>query len=264
MSLESQNVSEVIQHNNLGSLRACLVEGDGEQRNRERRIRRRALVISILTQSAILILLVLVPLFGKTERIPIKNFVPIPPYGHPHNPANSGTKPTPEHPINSGTRYIFTTPTNRPLSPSNTGESPVGPPEIGPGGNEQESGPACSWCVDIGGKSPGPRPPEAVVETPKKPPVVWKTTIDPAMLIRRIEPVYPPLAIQMHREGRVEMRARIATDGTIQSLEVVGGDPIFYQSAKDAVSQWLYRPTVLNGQKVEIDTYITVIYTMHY
>jgi len=94
--------------------------------------------------------------------------------------------------------------------------------------------------------------------------VIYKTTIDPAMLIRRVEPIYPALARQIHREGRVEMHARIATDGTVQSLEIVSGDPIFYQSAKDAVSQWLYRATVLNGQKVEIDTYITVIYTMQH
>ena len=263
MPLGSRENSEVIP-DNFGSLRGCLVEGDAEQRNGERRIRRRALVISILTQSALLTLLVLVPLFGKTERMAIKNFLPIPPYGHPHNHPDSGTKPRPDHPINSGTRYIFTTPTNRPLSPSNAGESPVGAPDIGSGGNEQESGPACSWCVDIGGKSSGPQPPETVTKTPKNPPVVHITTIDPAMLIRRVEPVYPPLARQIHREGRVEMRARIATDGTIQSLEIVGGDPMFYQSAKDAVSQWLYRPTVLNGQKVEIDTYIAVIYIMQH
>lgn len=82
------------------------------------------------------------------------------------------------------------------------------------------------------------------------------------MLISRIEPAYPQLARQIHREGRVEMRARISTDGTIESLEIVSGDPIFYQSSTDAVSQWLYRPTILNGQKVEVETYITVIYTM--
>ncbi len=262
MSLESKNASEVIP-DNLGSLRACLVEGDAEQRSRERRIRRRALVISILTQSAILTLLVLVPLFGKTQRIPIKNFVPIPPYGHPRDHPGS-TKPRPDHPVNSDRRYTFTTPTDRPLSPTNAAQSSVGPPDIGSGGNEQESGPACDWCINIGGKNTGPRPPETVVKTPKDPPVVHITTIDPAMLIRRIEPTYPPLAKQIHKEGRVELRAIIATDGTIQSLEVVGGDPMFYQSAKDAVSQWLYRPTVLNGQKVEIDTYITVIYIMQH
>jgi protein TonB len=88
------------------------------------------------------------------------------------------------------------------------------------------------------------------------------TTIDPAMLIRRVEPVYPTLPKQIHKEGRVELRAIIATDGSIKSLEVVGGDLMFYQSALDAVSQWHYKPTILNGQAVEIDTYITVIYTM--
>jgi len=84
------------------------------------------------------------------------------------------------------------------------------------------------------------------------------------MLIRRVEPIYPPLARQMHREGRVELRAIIATDGSIQSLEIVGGDPLFYQSALEAVRQWHYKPTILNGQAVEIDTYITVIYIMQH
>lgn len=82
------------------------------------------------------------------------------------------------------------------------------------------------------------------------------------MLIQRIEPVYPPLARQIRREGRVELRALISTDGTIKSLQVVSGDPLFLQSALDAVRQWRYRPTVLNGQPVEIDTYITVIYNL--
>ena len=82
------------------------------------------------------------------------------------------------------------------------------------------------------------------------------------MLIHRVEPVYPTLPRQLGRSGRVELRAIIATDGSIQSLEVVGGDPLFYQSARDAVRQWRYSPTVLNGQPVEIDTYISVIYSM--
>ena len=84
------------------------------------------------------------------------------------------------------------------------------------------------------------------------------------MLMRRIEPLYPKLAIQIHREGRVELHAIIATDGTIQSLQVVSGDPLFLQSALDAVRQWRYHPTILNGQPVEIDTHITVIYSLQH
>ncbi len=92
--------------------------------------------------------------------------------------------------------------------------------------------------------------------------MVHRTHLDPALLIHRVEPVYPSLPKQLGRAGRVELRAVIATDGTIQSLQVVGGDPLFYQSALEAVRQWRYRPTVLNGEPVEIDTFITVIYNM--
>ena len=59
----------------------------------------------------------------------------------------------------------------------------------------------------------------------------------------------------------MELRAIIGTEGTIQSWQIVVSDPLFDQSAVEAVRQWRYRPTVLNGQPVEIDTYITVIYT---
>lgn len=82
------------------------------------------------------------------------------------------------------------------------------------------------------------------------------------MLIYRVEPMYPPLAREIRRGGRVELRAVIATDGTIQSLQVVSGEPLFLQSALAAVRQWRYRPTVLNGRPVEIDTFITVTYNL--
>jgi protein TonB len=86
----------------------------------------------------------------------------------------------------------------------------------------------------------------------------------PAMLIHRVEPVYPPIPLQLHKEGRVELRAIIATDGTIQSLQAVSGNPLFYASALAAVHEWQYRPTILDGQAVEVDTYITVIYSLNH
>ena len=88
------------------------------------------------------------------------------------------------------------------------------------------------------------------------------THIDPSRIIRRVEPIYPPLGFQLHRETRVELRAIISTDGTIQSLQVISGDPLFYPSALNAVRQWRYTPTLLNDQPVEVDTYITVIYSL--
>lgn len=262
MPHDSRKVSETSTKESLGSLGGCLVEGDPEQRRRERRVRRRALIISILVQSAVLALLIMLPMFAKTEHIALAITTPIPPYGHPpHHSAGTTAHTTGHAPISPNT-LTFLSPLARPASSTNPGENTVGPPEIGPGGNEGGSGPECSWCINIGGKDSGPRPPQPTVETASKPRVIQKTTIDPAMLIRRIEPVYPPLAKLTHKEGHVELHAIIATDGSIQSLEIVGGDFLFFQSAKEAVSQWHYKPTILNGQAVEIDTHITVIYTM--
>jgi TonB family protein len=107
-------------------------------------------------------------------------------------------------------------------------------------------------------------PPPHTERQVTRPQIVRLTRIDPAMLIHRVEPKYPALAIQTHREGRVELRAIIGTDGTIQSLQVVSGDVLFLSSAKEAVEQWRYKPTYLNGQAVEIDTLITVVYTIEH
>lgn len=267
MALGPQAVSQASFEESLGSLRSCLVEGDAEQRNRERRVRRRSLVISILIQTAVVALLTLLPLFGKTERIALAKdaFIPIPPYGHPSRP-HDGRRATNSGTTNSGPRFDFDV--RKPLAPPARGgeSSPSGGGFSGdPLGNLPGYGPGCDGCINIGESNSGPRlPTPPTPATPARPPILHFTHLDAAMLIRRVEPHYPPLAIQIHREGRVELRAIIATDGTIRSLEIVSGDPIFYQSAKDAVSQWLYRPTVLNGQKMEIDTYITVIYTMQH
>jgi protein TonB len=92
------------------------------------------------------------------------------------------------------------------------------------------------------------------------PKIVHVGHLDPAMLIHRIEPVYPTLAHQTRREGTVELHAIIATDGSVRSLQVLQGDAMFYHSALDAVGQWRYKPTFLNGNPVEVDTHITVIY----
>jgi protein TonB len=265
MSLEPEKISDEISENDLGSLCGCLVDGDPEQRRREIRNRRRSLAISIVLQSAVLAALILVPLFGKTERIALgKEFIPMVPYGHRNTQPRGIRKSTASGPTVPDSRFIFHPPTNRPdLHPAgedNTTDTPGFDPEP----NQPGDGPSCDWCVNIGGKNNGPRPPQPVAETHPRPQIVHMTSLDPAMLIQRVEPVYPPLARQVHREGRVELRAIIGTDGSIQSMQVVSGDPLLVRSALDAVQQWHYKPTILNGQPVEIDTYITVVYTMQH
>jgi len=262
MSPEYGKVSQGSPQESLGSLSGCLVDGDAEQRTRERQVRRRALAISVLLQGAVLTLLVLVPLFAKTERIAAKEWIPIPPYGHAAGHQRSNAKPAPPRLIDHGLRPSFPSAKARPVPELSGDLDPIGPQDFSPIGDPSKDGANCTACVDIGGQDSGPRPPQFVIETPSKPAVIRMTTLDPAMLKHRVEPVYPPLAKQIHKEGRVELRAVIGTDGTIRSLQIVSGDPIFFISAREAVEQWLYKPTVLNGKPVEIDTFITVVYTM--
>lgn len=243
-----------------GFLKGCLVEGDAEQRMRERRVRRRALVISVALQSVVLAALVLVPLLGKPERIAFASFVPMPPYHHPSGATQPNTShDVPRHVNRSG--FCFLCPSPRVPTATASVISDLWPDPAGPDLPTGSSTDCSSGCIDIG-RTADKQPAPSHSETPARKERLHVTHLDPAMLIHRIEPVYPTLPRQMGRSGRVELRAIIATDGSIQSLQVVGGDPLFYQSAMEAVSQWRYSPTVLNGQPVEIDTYISVIYTM--
>jgi periplasmic protein TonB len=78
------------------------------------------------------------------------------------------------------------------------------------------------------------------------------------LLTKRVQPVYPPQAMQMHIQGAVQMLATISKEGKITSVKVLNGDPILSRAATDAVSQWRYKPYFLNGQPVEIQTQIVV------
>jgi protein TonB len=256
MSIEPKPHSQ----NDFGSLEGCFVEGNVEQRARERRIRRRALTISIAAQSAILTAILLVPLFGKTERIALA-ITPIPPYYHGSAPERAPTTTSaPIRPIRNicSTCYSPIIPDH----PATTDNSSQQDPVPGIGTSDGREGLQAPWNIDIDDRRRQPERPRDV--RPPTPQRLVMTHLESAMLIHRVEPVYPPLARQTRREGQVELRAIIATDGTIQSLQVLKGDALFLRSTTDAVNQWRYRPTVLNGQPVEIETFITVIYTLQH
>ena len=260
MPVQHEAVSEEFH----GSLSGCLVEGDAAQLAQAKRARRRALGFSLFLQGAALTAVILVPLLWSSERITLASNRPeiVEVFGSPHR-----ARGTPQHP--SDTKHpavcAFCQPNvipNHPLTansepdetPSVDQNLPVGP--VGPGNPWGDPNGILYTGDDV--RRVLPPPPSATT------PIVRRIicTLKPARLVRRVEPRYPALMSQIRRGGRVELRAIIATDGTMQALQVIGGDPSFYQSALEAVSQWRYLPTILNGQAVEVETTIEVIYRM--
>ena len=77
-------------------------------------------------------------------------------------------------------------------------------------------------------------------------------------MLTQVKPVYPPLAKQARIQGVVLLEAVISKDGAIDNLRVISGHPLLTQAAIDAVKQWRYKPTLLNGEPVEVVTTITV------
>ena len=86
--------------------------------------------------------------------------------------------------------------------------------------------------------------------------------VQAAMLISHAAPVYPPLAKQARIQGVVMLQAVIGKDGSVQELKVVSGHPLLVEAAMDAVKQWVYKPTLLNGNPVEVTTSIDVNFTL--
>ena len=100
---------------------------------------------------------------------------------------------------------------------------------------------------------------------PPPPPAVHHPPISHMMegnLIYRVQPAYPPLARQARIQGQVVLRAMISREGTIEHLQVLSGHPMLAPAAVDAVRQWRYRPYVLNGEPVEVETQVTVNFVL--
>jgi protein TonB len=271
-SLEADKSS----HENFGlsALTSCLVDADGNSSAGAGRARRKALGVSALVQFCTLVALLIVPLFATGTRLIIHatNFVPLPPY--------SGTpKRDLPHPQQQATRAhnaIILNVTH------DLGPTPIRPPtkipptvEMDPNGG-RDSAPILAGrpggtgsdgppnLLDGLGDKSGPEPPRSEptpAPVPRKP-IVVSQGVQLALLVHRVEPIYPSFAKQAHREGTVELRATISSDGIVRDVQVLIGDPILAQAARDAVAQWRFRPTMLNGVAVEVITFVTVRFHM--
>lgn len=251
--------SEIVKvETRAGNFGECLVEGSAEDKKCGKKIKRRALAISIVLQTAGLTALVIAPMLAKPPEIAPTTAMPIPPYN-------------PIRPLQHTDTHILTDPPRpvcvvcahfgaRPITQisGRTEAQPTGGDRIVEGALLAPAGAGPGPDIFDPGKQPK-RPDDPSHDVRR----IHEPGISPALLVNRVEPVFPAILRQLHRNGRVELRALIATNGTIQSLQVVSGDPLCIESALDAVRQWRYKPTLLNGEPVEVDTFITVIYTVN-
>jgi TonB family protein len=111
------------------------------------------------------------------------------------------------------------------------------------------------------GAPSNPAPPPA---TPASPPMRIRIggNVQQPKMTHQVQPVYPELAKAARIEGTVLLHAVIAKDGSIAELTYVSGPALLMRAAMDAVRQWRYKPTLLNGQPVEVDTTISVIFAL--
>jgi len=108
-----------------------------------------------------------------------------------------------------------------------------------------------------------PPPPKVEVQKPLTPQRIRVGgNVQQAKLLKQPKPIYPPLAKQARIQGVVRFTAIIGKDGTIQNLQLVTGHPLLVPSAQEAVKQWVYQPTLLNGEPVEVITQIDVNFTL--
>jgi len=82
------------------------------------------------------------------------------------------------------------------------------------------------------------------------------------LLVRKVPPTYPPLARQARIQGVVVLQAQISKEGNIENLQLISGHPMLAPAAIEAVKQWKYRPYLLNGEPVEVDTQVQVNFTL--
>lgn len=193
----------------------------------------------------------------------------------PPRPVHSGvfTKARPAPPSTKQPLLVFTAPAAIPVGIHTTGPETtmLAPVDIAsgpgvPGGVDFSSG-AGSRLLDSIARLPPPAP--APARAPEKAAPISHPTqvhvsigVQAAKLIRQVTPVYPPLARQARIAGTVRLTAIISREGAIRNLQVMSGHPLLTAAALDAVKQWLYQPTLLNEEPVEVITQIDVNFTL--
>lgn len=221
-------------------------------------------VASFALQTAAVGMLLMLPLI-YTEGLPQLKLLaspgmvaPAPPPGPP--PAMSARHRS-EAPVSNFRNGFLMSPKRIPAGINRVDDGGMAPPDLGRpdviGGNGTP-GNTPGVPFGLGNNSnwipPAPKP---VARAPLR-----LSNIMQGYLVHRVEPTYPALARTAHIQGPVELRAIISKEGTIENLRVVSGHPMLAQAALEAVRQWRYRPYILNGEPMEVETQVTVNFVL--
>jgi len=230
---------------------------------RDRARRRWTALLSVGVQMALVGILLLLPILAP-ESIPRLHFIE--PLMAPQ-PEAAGPGPTPR-PASGSTAKPARPEAPVLLQPAHVPETIFeGPSEVADAPGPNVIGRPCiGICQGEGGPGvPGGTglDPAPVVRPPDPPTTRVRVSImDPGFLVHRVQPAYPDLPRRIRIQGPVVLRAVISRSGEIQELRVISGHPMLSPAALDAVRQWRYRPYLLNGVAVEVETQVTVNFVL--
>jgi protein TonB len=223
------------------------------------RTRSRAWMMAALAlNSSILLALILVPLIYP-EALPQQAMaflmaVPPPPPSAPPAEAHPAARTSSTSP--AGIEDPFTAPPRIPPTITMTGDS--GPEPSSPIGS-MDSGSGVPGGV---GDPFGHETPRRVVQPAPAGPVRISSGVAASTVIYKVVPVYPAIALAAGVSGTVVLAATISKAGTIENLRVVSGPPMLQRAAVDAVERWRYRPYMLNGEPVAVETTVKLVFNL--
>jgi len=227
-----------------------------------------SLFLSLIVHAAIVSVMVVLPLvfFNMLHADELVTFLIQPPYKLPEAPV------PPAPPVRNAASGIAAI--NKRFDPV-PHELPTGIPApdesnappvlgslldgIGLPGQGSSSGPGLSEILDIGRivDVPKPKPPVPHI------PVRVGGDVQESKLLLKVVPVYPALAIAAHAAGSVILEAEIDEEGNVAKVKIVSGHPLLATAAAEAVKQWKYSPTLLNGEPQAVLATVTVVFRLH-
>jgi protein TonB len=243
----------------LGNLSQCMMDSDTAANGRAKLLRGKALAASLILEAVAIGGVLLWPLATLGVLPSQLVSTPVPVYHGDQRPRpatpHQAEQPRPARRNVSNDRVF-----QPPVIPAHVshGADPE-PPGIDTNVDSSLSDNAGFW---IPGGSDNGGPSEIARPRPEAKPRKISIGVMDGSLLHRVEPDYPKIAKIMHLSGTVILRATIGTDGEVHGIEVVTGNPILAGAAVTAVRQWRYRPTLLDGQPVEVETQITVNFVL--